>query len=145
MPEHEPQVGQAERSITCEVGFADAASVGGGDHRVDQVHRLLFGFRAELDLSGFHRATRDEHGRNVEPQSSHQHAGRDLVAVRNADKPVGAVRVHHIFDAVGDQIARRKAVEHAVMPHRDAVIDRNGVELLGDATGRLDFTRDQLS
>jgi hypothetical protein len=31
------------------------------------------------------------------------------------------------------------------MPHGDAVIDRDGVELLGYATGSLDLTRDQLS
>ena len=31
------------------------------------------------------------------------------------------------------------------MTHRDTVIDRNGVELFGDTTGRFDFTRDQLA
>ena len=36
MPEQEPQVGQAERSITVDVGVAETV-VGGRDHRVDQV------------------------------------------------------------------------------------------------------------
>ena len=31
------------------------------------------------------------------------------------------------------------------MAHRDAVVDRDGVELLGDAARRLDLARDQLA
>ena len=31
------------------------------------------------------------------------------------------------------------------MAHRDAVIDRDGVELLGDAAGFFDFARDELA
>jgi hypothetical protein len=31
------------------------------------------------------------------------------------------------------------------MAHRDAVIDRDGVEFLGDAAGLLDLARDQLA
>ncbi len=31
------------------------------------------------------------------------------------------------------------------MAHRDPVIDRDGVELLGDAARRLDLARDQLA
>ena len=58
---------------------------------------------------------------------------------------VGAVRVDHVLDGVGDELARGQRVEHAVMAHGDAVIDRDGVELLGDAAGRLDLARDQLA
>ena len=46
---------------------------------------------------------------------------------------------------VGDQFARRQRIEHAVVAHGDAVIDGDGVELLGDAAGRLDLARDQLA
>ena len=53
--------------------------------------------------------------------------------------------IDHVFDAVGDQLARGQAVEHAVMAHGDAVIDGDGVEFLGDAAGRLDLARDQLA
>ena len=46
MPEHEPQVGQAERSITCDVVVADLV-VGGGDHGVDEVDaRRVFAVEA---------------------------------------------------------------------------------------------------
>ena len=46
---------------------------------------------------------------------------------------------------VGDELARGQAVEHAVMAHGDAVVDGDGVELLGDAAGRLDLARDELA
>ena len=135
--------GRARRALDhFDVGIADIA-VGGGDHGVDQVDRALLAL--EVDLARFHRAARDEHGRDVEPQRRHQHAGRDLVAVGDADHGVGAMRVDHVFDAVGDDLARWQAVQHAVMAHGDAVIHRDGVELLGDTAGFLDLACDELA
>src|SRR3546814_20239049 len=55
------------------------------------------------------------------------------------------MRIDHIFDAVGYQVARGQRIEHAIVPHRDAVIDRDGVEFLGDPARRLDLARDHLS
>ncbi len=142
MPEHEPQVGQAERSMICDVLVGDLV-VGGGDHGVDQVERDLLAVHD--DLAGLHRAAGDEDRRDVEAQRRHQHAGGDLVAIGDADHGVGAMRIDHVFDAVGDDLARRQRIEHAVMAHRDAVIDGDRVELLGDAAGLLDLARDQLA
>ena len=51
---------------------------------------------------------------------------------------VRTVSVDRVLDRVGDEIAAREAVEHAVVAHRDAVVDRNG-ELLGNAAGRLNL------
>ena len=53
--------------------------------------------------------------------------------------------VGHIFDAVGDELARRQRIEHAVVAHGDAVVDGDGVEFLGDAARRLDLPRHQLA
>ena len=53
--------------------------------------------------------------------------------------------VDHVFDAVGDDLAARQRIKHAVMAHRDAVIDGDGVELLGDTAGLLDLARDELA
>jgi hypothetical protein len=50
------------------------------------------------DLAGLHRPAGDEDHRNVEAHRGHQHAGRDLVAVGNADHGVGAVGVDHVLD-----------------------------------------------
>ena len=113
------------------------------DHGVDQVHRD--GLALQRDLACLHRAAGDEDRRNVEPQRRHQHAGRDLVAIGDAHERVGAVGVGHVFDRVGDQLAARQRIEHAAMAHRDAVIDGDGVEFLGDAPCPLDLAGHKLA
>ena len=52
--------------------------------------------------------------------------------------------VDHVLDRVGDQLARRQTVEHALVPHRDPVVDRDGVELLGHGAGLVDLLRDEI-
>ena len=117
--------------------------VGGEDHGVDQVERL--GGAAVLNLARLHGPAGDEDGGNVEAQGGHHHAGGDLVAVGDADQGVGAVGVDHVLDRVGDQFARGQAVQHAVVAHGDAVVDGDGVELLGHAAGAGDLAGDQLA
>ena len=117
--------------------------VGRGDHRVDQIDRAHAA--GKLDLARLHRAAGDEDGGDVEAERRHQHAGRDLVAVRDADQRVGAMGVGHVFDAIGDDLARGQRIEHAVVAHGDAVVDGDGVELLGDAASRLDLARHELA
>jgi hypothetical protein len=51
---------------------------------------------------------------------------------------VGAVRVDHVLDGVGDDVARGQRVEHAVVAHRDAIVHGDRVELAGDAARLLD-------
>ena len=117
--------------------------VGGGDHRVDQVDARRLAL--ERDLARLHRPAGNEHGGDVEAQRRHQHAGGDLVAIGDAHHRVGAMGVDHVLDAVGDDFAARQRIEHAVVAHRDAVVDGDGVELLGDAARRLDLARDELA
>ena len=142
MPEQEPQVGQALRSMASTLASADRI-IGGGDDRVDEIERALLS--GEDDLAGLHRSAGDEHRGDVESQRRHQHAGRDLVAIGNAHQRVGAMGVDHIFDAVGDKVARGQGVEHPVVAHGDAVVDGDRVEFLRDAAGLLDFARDELA
>ncbi len=52
--------------------------------------------------------------------------------------------VTHVFHAVGDQIAARQRVQHAVVPHGDAVIHGNGIEFLGNAAGLFNLACHQL-
>src|SRR6185436_9677392 len=119
-----------------DVGVGDVL-VDGLGHRVDQVE-LADGAVDERGPAGLHRAAGDEHGRDVQPERGVQHAGGDLVAVRDADQRVRAVRLDHVLDRVGDQVPRRQAVQHAAVAHRDPVVDGDRVELAGDATGRVD-------
>ena len=98
----------------------------------------------QLGLAGFHRPAGDEHRRDVEAQGGHQHAGGDLVAVGNAHQRVGAMRVDHVLDRVGDDLAAGQRVQHAVVAHRDTVVHGDGVELLGYAADTFDLTRHEL-
>jgi hypothetical protein len=104
----------------------------------------------KLDLrrrgaAGFHRAAGDEDGGDVQAHGGHEHSRGDLVAARNADHGVGDVRVAHVLDGVGDQLAARQRVEHAAVPHGDAVVNRDRVELQPDAAGLLDHLLDHLA
>ena len=64
-----------------------------------EVTALLFGD------AGRHRAAADKDGGDVDAHGGHQHAGHDLVAVRNADHAVEAMRLEHAFNAISNQFA----------------------------------------
>ena len=116
------------------------AVIGGDDHGIDQIEAVI----QQLGLAGFHRTAGDEDDRDVEAHGGHQHPRGDLVTVGDAHQRIRTVGIHHVFDAVGDQVTRRQRIQHAVVAHGDAIIDRDGVEFLGDAAGLLDLARDQL-
>ena len=101
------------------------------DHRVNQVEMLSPPF------ARLHRPSRHKHRRDIQAHGGHQHSRSNLVAVRDTDHRIGLVRVHHIFHAVGYQVARRKRIQHSVMSHGDAVINGNRVELCGEASQLL--------
>ena len=42
------------------------------------------------------------------------------------------MRVAHIFDAIGDQVARRQRIEHPVVSHRNPIVDGDRIELGGE-------------
>ena len=84
-------------------------------------------------LAGFHRTARHENRGNIQTHRRQEHTGSNLVAVRDTYERIRAVSVHHVFDRVGNEVARRQGIEHAVVAHRNAVIDRNGVEFFRHA------------
>ena len=53
--------------------------------------------------------------------------------------------VDHIFGAVGNDLAARKRVEHAIVAHSDAVIDGDCVKFLCDTACFFDFAGDELA
>ena len=122
----------------CHLGIRQGG-VGRLDHRIDQVQLAV------AQHAGLHRAARDEDRRDVQPHRGHQHPGCDLVAVADADHRVSLVGVDHVFDAVRDDFAGRKGIQHAVMAHGDAVIDGDGVEFGRIASQPLDLGLDQLA
>ena len=114
--------------------------VSGHHHGVDQI---------KLDdtqpgFAGLHRAARNKHHRNVQPHGCHQHPRGDLVAVGNAHQRICAMRVDHVFHRVGNDVTARQRIQHAVVAHGNAVIDRNGVELFGHTARKLNLSRHEL-
>ena len=97
-------------------------------------------------VAGEHRAARDDDGRDVEARRGHQHAGHDLVAVRNEHEAVELVRLRQRLDAVRDQLAAGQRVLHADVAHRDAVAHADGRHhdrgAARDAHARLGGVRD---
>jgi hypothetical protein len=133
----------------------DAAGLVGADALEDGDEVALFGGGAQvrgqvaggigLCDAGGHRSARDEDGGDVDAQGAHEHAGDDLVAIRDADHAVEAVGAQDGLDAVGDELARRQGELHAGVAHGDAVIDADGVEHEGDAAGLADEALDELA
>ena len=144
MPEHEPQVGQAERSITCDLVVGDAV-VGGGHHGVDQVDLACslppHGVILPASIGPPETNTAGMFSRSAAISMP----GVILSQLEMQTSASAQWALTMYSTAVGDELARGQAVEHAVMAHGDAVIDRDGVELLGDAAGLLDLARHQLA
>jgi hypothetical protein len=75
------------------------------------------------------RAAIEEHARHVEAQHRHHHAGKALVAARDADERVVTMAAHRQFNGVRDHFAADERGLHALMTHCDAVGHRDGAEL----------------
>src|SRR5690606_10772343 len=110
-------------------------AVGGGDDRVDEVGTGVHDTVDNDRGAGLHRSAGDEHGGDVQAQGRVEHARGDLVAVRDADQRVGGVRIGHVLDGVGDDLAARQRVQHAAVAHGDTVVDRDGVKFARHAAG----------
>ena len=50
--------------------------------------------------------------------------------------------VDHVFDGVGDHVARGEGIEHPVVAHSDSVVNGDGVELCREASELFDFRFD---
>ena len=114
------------------------------DHGVDQVEGAVLAV-LRRDVTSFHRTARNEDCRNVEAHSGHEHTRSHLVAVRNAHEGVCAVGVSHVFGGVRNEVAGRKAVEHAVVAHGDTVVHGDGVHFFSDTAGCFDRACDNLA
>ena len=133
------------------------AAAAGGAGRVLEVGQLLFGHGAGGHLprpveervqiggalpvgarAGEHGAAGDEDRGHVRPQGPQDHAGNDLVAVRDAHQAVEGVPHDGAFHGIGNDLARDERVVHALMVHGDAVAHADGADFEGDAAGHVD-------
>ena len=107
--------------------------VGRLHHGVNQVQML------PVPFTGLHRAAAHEHRGDVQAHGGHQHARSNLVAVADADHGVRLVCIDHILHAVGNEVARRQGIEHAVVPHGYAVVNGYRIEFGGKAAQTFYF------
>ena len=73
------------------------------DHRIHQIQAVLH--NAFNALAGFHGATRHENCGDIQAHRRQEHAGGDLVAVRDTYERIRTVSVHHVFDRIGNEVA----------------------------------------
>ena len=73
-----------------------------------------------------HRAAGNQDGRNVQTSGSHQHAGHDLVAVRDEHQTVQLMRLRQRLYAVRDQLTACQRVLHTDVTHGNAVAYADG-------------------
>ena len=112
--------------------FVVHLGIGGHHHRIDEI------VVPSVGGTRFHRTARYEDRRDVEAHRRDEHPRGDLVAVADADQGIRFVGVYHVFDAVGDQVAAGKGVEHPVVAHRDTIVDSDCVELGREVSLLLD-------
>ena len=95
--------GRAGRSFNNAKLFVRDIRISGFDHGIDKVKMTFFTF--DGNLAGLHRATGNKYRRNVQAHCRHQHTGRDLVTVGNANHGIGAMGIDHIFNGISNDFA----------------------------------------
>ncbi len=134
--------------------LATAGSRGGTRDRLELVQllrgHLSDGVRADrlVDVADRHLATPvetgcdrarvEDDGRDVEARERHDGTGRRLVAGDEAHETVEEVTARDELDGVGDHLARDEGRTHPGCAHRDAVRDRDRVELHRRCAGVAD-------
>ena len=92
--------------------------------------------RAIAEAPGQDRPPVDEDHREVEPTGGHEHPGQRLVTPCEADESIEALRVHHGFDGVGDDLPADERRMHPLVAHCYAVGDGDRDELEGEPAGQ---------
>ena len=103
-------------------GVVDDARLIGADRLEGLGQRNL----VAAEMTGEHRAARYQNRGDVQARRSHQHAGHDLVTVRDQHQTVELVRLRQRLDRVRDQLAGSERILHADVAHGDAVAYTDG-------------------
>src|SRR5690606_35657932 len=125
MPAQAPSVGQALRSMAS----SSASSMVPAAWAPTASKTLVMSSVRPLWWPGGDGAAVDDHARHVEAGGGHEHPGQRLVAAGEGDHGVEPLGVHDGLDRVGDDLAGHQRGPHALVAHRDAVADGDGVEL----------------
>ena len=110
--------------------------VGGGDHRVDQVERTL-PRPASLVLPASIGPPETKMVGMLSRIAAISMPGVILSQLEMHTRASAQWALTMYSTASAMMLARRQAVEHAVVAHGDAVVDGDGVELLGAGAGHV--------
>ena len=106
--------------------------------RADRFEHVLNRHLAPVKLARRNRSAVEHDARDVQARQRHDRAGNRLVAADQHDEAVEAVAARHELDRIGDHLAADERGAHPFGAHRDAVGDRDGVELHRRAAGGAD-------
>ena len=125
MPAQEPHVGQPARSRARSPAADIFPSCLAAAPTKTSMRSIFLPSRR---AAGLHRTAADEDRRDIAADRGHQHAGNDLVAIRDADHAVETMGVEHRLHRIGDDLAAGQRVFHARVTHGDAVVHADRVE-----------------
>ena len=109
-------LGLVERCLVHHAGLVSA----------DRLEGLGKRYLFTAEMAGQHRAAGNQNGRNVQTSGSHQHAGHDLVAVRDEHQTVQLMCLRQRLYAVRDQLTACQRIFHADVTHGNAVAYADG-------------------
>ena len=92
----------------------------------DRLEGFGQGYLLTAEMACEHRAAGNQNGRNVQTSGSHQHAGHDLVAVRDEHQTIQLVRLCQRLYTVRDQLTACQRILHADVTHGNAVAYADG-------------------
>ena len=98
-------------------------------------HAVQVQHRAVLRHAGGHRTAAAENSGNIAAQGAHNHAGNNLVAIRDADHGIKRMGAQHRLYAVRDQLTAGQGKLHAAVAHGNAVTNAGKVEFHGSSSG----------
>ncbi len=95
----------------------------------DRLENVLDRHVHALVLAGHDRPAIEQHRRNVHPRQAHRSARNRLIASDDRHQRIEHVPVRRQLNRVGDDFTANERRLHALRAHRDAVRDRDRVEL----------------
>jgi hypothetical protein len=113
-------------------------------HRAHRLEYILHRDVTPLEAARGDRAAVEHQRGQIEPQQRHRGSWNRLVAADERHDGVEKVAAGDQFDRVGDDLPAHQRGFHALGAHRDAVGDRDGVELEGGRAGGPDAVLDAL-
>lgn len=110
-----------------------------GVKEVEIIERII-----KKEIEWLNRKKGEEKERNIEKKRRNKNEGSDIVEIGDEENRIGEMRIENILERVGDEIKGGERIENEVMENGDEVIERNGIELIGEEERNLDLEREEM-